>query len=425
MNIMNIPSLHEEKKVDDQVLHDNCRIERLERLVEILCNDLFHVKEQQLRSQKQMLDLQSDLAAAELARQDAERQMEQLHLKDHKVLLSLVEKQQQFEEDSQNSSKISHVRTYSTSRVTKRQNIDLIDVTSYEESTNDCESMHDQVYHLDDIHPEDSSCDQYMLQLWEDLSSSVQQLSSDLIEQRDAFEFVWTKFQLTNNQRITALEDASTKQVDALTGMAAEWDTKLSELSDHVQSSSHEFSNEKTSMTSFKSEMMTNVQQLREQLVQLQSSVQRHMDYNRCKNGEQLVVKREHELQLQKVNEMIQSFTTIIHKHADQICAIQSAATTSCHHCTSRPVTTTTDETVPKPTLAADEKPCIDYHEILDTIETDLTPSEREDDDSFRTSLTWPIQGNDLSSVKVNLDDYYDHQPLSTPTTILQRCQSY
>ena len=82
---MNIPSLHEEKKVDDQVLHDNCRIERLERLVEILCNDLFHVKEQQLRSQKQMLDLQSDLAAAELAREDAERQMEQLHLKDHKV----------------------------------------------------------------------------------------------------------------------------------------------------------------------------------------------------------------------------------------------------------------------------------------------------------------------------------------------------
>ena len=120
---MNIPSLHEEKKTSDLV--DTDRIERLELLVEILCSDLLHVKEQQLRSQKQVLDLQADLAAAELAREDAERQMEQLQLRDHQLLLSLLEKQTQEEGAGPQTIKlIPHTRTACINRIIKCQDVD-------------------------------------------------------------------------------------------------------------------------------------------------------------------------------------------------------------------------------------------------------------------------------------------------------------
>jgi hypothetical protein len=416
---MNIPSLHEEKKVDDQFVNDSCRIERLERLVEILCNDLFHVKEQQLRSQKQVLDLQADLAAAELAREDAERQMGQLQLRDHKLLLSLAEKQQQIEEETALSlGKLQHPRTHSMNDSSKRQNIDLIDVTFYEEDNVECEGMNEQVYHLDDIHPEESSCDQYMLQLWEDLSLSVQHLSSDLIEQRDAFEFVWTKFQLTNNQRMTALEDATATQLDALKDMAIEWDKKLCELNDQVQHINSEVSTEKISMTNVSSEMNLKIQHLGEQLTQLQSSVQRHMDYNRCINGERLVVKREHEVQLQKLHDMIQNINTIIHEQADQVIAKQSEPTRTCN--ITNHATMISDD-FPTQALPVDENICVNNQENLEIVEDEVMPPKR-DSDSLATSLTWPISGDDPSSP--NESFHTSNHSLST-TTIIQRCQSY
>ena len=399
---MNIPSLHEEKKIDDHDADGSSRVERLERLVEILCNDLFHVKEQQLRSKKQVLDLQADLAAAELAREEAERQMERLQLRDHKLLLSLVEKLQQNEAEKLPQINLPHVRTHSMNRHIEHKNIDLIDVTSYEENIGEAE----QVYHLDDIHPEDASCEQYMLQLWEDLSSSVQQLSSDLIEQRDAFEFVWTKFQLTSNQRMAALEDANATQLDALKVMAAEWDTKLFELNDHVQLVDDKYSTEKASMTSINSEMNTKIHYLGKQLKQLQSSVQRHMDYNRCINGERLVVKREYEVQFQKLHAMIQNLTTIIHEHANQTCDVQPEPAT----CQNNDNLTVANETL------------LD-HKSADMTENDVMPLD-SDNDTILTSVTWPIIGDGATSSPEDFHNRNNKQRIAN-TMILQRCQSH
>ncbi len=403
---MNIPSLHEEKKTSDHV-DDTSRIERLELLVEILCSDLLHVKEHQLRSQKQVSDLQADLAAAELAREEAERQMEQLQLRDHQLLLSLLEKQTHEEGEAPRTIKLfPHARTPSTNRSIKSQNVDLIDVTSYGENITECERMNEQVHHLDDTQLEESSCDQYVLQLWEDLSSSVQQLSSDLIEQRDAFEFVSTKFQLTSNQRITALEEASANQLDALKVLAIEWDKKLTELNDQLQKVNHEFSAEKTLTTDRSTEINAKVQNLGEQLIQLQSSVQRHMDYNRCMNGERLVMKREHELQLQKLNDMVQNLNTTIHDQADQIRALPSIPTTTTGPNHTDPPTASTDEMQPEP------------------VESNAFVI---DDDSSKNESVDIIEGVDIPESENDLaeDDDLDDQPKRLVTSVLQRCQSY
>ena len=368
-----------------------------------------------------MLDLQADLAAAESAREDSERLMEQLQVRDHKLLSSLVEKQR-IEEEAMYQSNLPHGRTNSMADSSKLQNIDFIDVTSYEEKFVDTENMNEQLYRLDDIHPDESHCDQYMLQLWEELSLSVQHLSSDLIEQRDAFEFVWTKFQLTNNQRLTALHDITATQLDALKDMAIAWDTKLSELSDKVELINDEFSSEKTFMSSTNSELNTKIQHLGEQFVQLQSSVQRHMDYNRCINGERLVVKREHEVQLQKMQDMIQNLNTSILQQVDQKGATQSEATTTCHRTNHR--RTMTQETFSIPALPVDEKVCVVNHENIDMVEDEVVPPKRAYD-SVPTSSTCPkLSGDDPSRSCIESVHSNNNHPLST-TMILQRCQSF
>ena len=408
---MNIPSLHEEKKTSDLV--DTDRIERLELLVEILCSDLLHVKEQQLRSQKQVLDLQADLAAAELAREDAERQMEQLQLRDHQLLLSLLEKQTQEEGAGPQTIKlIPHTRTASINRSIKSQDVDLIDVTSYGENISEYERMNEQVHHLDDIQLEESSCDQYVLQLWEDLSSSVQQLSSDLIEQRDAFEFVSTKFQLTSNQRITALEEASANQLDALKVLATEWDTKITELNDQVQKVNHEFSAEKTLTTDWSTEINAKVQNLGEQLIQLQSSVQRHMDYNRCMNGERLVMKRDHELQLQKLNDMVQNLNTTIQDQADQRRAPPSEQiiTSGPNPKPDTPIATS-DEVPPEPVES-------------NVVVIDDINNKSESVNIVIEGVDIPESENGLTEDDDDQDDNVDH-PQRLATLVLQRRQSY
>jgi hypothetical protein len=314
---MHVSTYRDEKKVDqgsdhDNVLDDAYRIERLERLVEILCTDLLHMKEQQMKSHKQVLELQSDLAAAEAARQAVEEQIVLQQLRDHELLTSLKAKQEQ-------QQAVQHICLYPENDTTSRQQFDVIDVTTYCDGSDVNDYSDEQVIALEGV-DQVNSPQQYVIQLWEELSETVQRLSSDMIERRDMLEFRWTKLQLEQNIRLHHIEEECVKQCEALKDMSIEWDSKLNELNEQIQQAHQEMTSEKVS----NGEIKDKVQQITTQYTQIEQMVQRYRDYNRQINGERIVMKRENEIQIQKLNNEIQNITNTIQQQSEHITNLQA-----------------------------------------------------------------------------------------------------
>jgi hypothetical protein len=181
--------------------------------------------------------------------------------------------------------------------------------------------------HLEDVNRDPP--DQYTLQLLEELSVAVQQMSSDQLEKRDAMDFVWTKFQLEQNQRLVVIEQSCNSQLDALKDMAIEFDLKLNEVNTQLVQVNEDITADKTSMSTFNTEVSNKAEQLTNQLEQLQQTVQRYADYNRRTNGQRLVHKREQELQIQKLHQIVEKLTRDVHNQAEQISTIQSTYTST------------------------------------------------------------------------------------------------
>jgi hypothetical protein len=303
----------DEKKVEDLTYLEDIdddhfadyRLQRLERQLDLLSTELLHVKQQQVKGKNQLLDLQADLVAAELARQAAEEQLAHQQRHDHELLISFFRK---FMEKEHSHHEIPTV----------------IDVTKYSDTEGEG-------------HPDEDDVPTNALQLskaLQELSLAVQQHSSDQLQHREALELAWMNFKSEQSERLQHVEDESDALYEGLKDMAMVWDQKLHEMNTQIQTvkkivSSQNISSLSTEGPTLAKETAEKVRTLSTDMAQLQQSIQRNLDSNRRINGERIVTKRKTESDLRAIRQAIKRLASVVFELAEKLEKPSTAANAS------------------------------------------------------------------------------------------------
>jgi hypothetical protein len=301
---MNSKYRDDEKKVEDLTYLDDgndphmadYRLERLERQLDQLSAELLYVKQQQVKGQQQVVDLQTDLVAAELARQAAEEQLAHQQRNDHEMMITLFQK---FMDNQRSPNELPAI----------------IDVTKYSDSESE---MHQHV---------DENVSEKLQQIskeLQELSLAVQQHSSDQLQQREALELAWMSYKSEQSNRLQHVEDDCTALFKSLKDMALKWDQKLYEMTAQIQKVKKIVASQNISSLSsigppLVTETAEKVESLSSDLAQLQQSMQRYLDSHHRINGERIVTKRKTEKDLRSVRHAIKQLATVVFELAERM----------------------------------------------------------------------------------------------------------
>jgi hypothetical protein len=285
----------DEKKVEDLTYLDDLddahmtdyRFERLERQLDQLSAELLCVKQQQVKGQHQVMELQTDLVAAELARQAAEEQLAHQQRHDHELMISLFRK---FMDNPHGQNELPTV----------------IDVTKYSDSES-------ELHQYEQISKE-----------LQELSLAVQQHSSDQLQQREALELAWMNHKSEQCERLQHVDDDTAALYKGLKDMALTWDQKLHEMNAQIQKvrkivASQNISSISSVGSTLVTETADKVESLCTDLAQLQQFMQRYLDSHRRINGERIVTKRKTEQDLRSIRHAIKRLAKVVFELAERM----------------------------------------------------------------------------------------------------------